>query len=219
MPKLGERIKDLRDMKSISQDELAKEVGLSKNSIYNYENGKRLPDADALVRLAEYFDVPVDYLLGRETEVNFADISDYENALNKYWPVRALLNQTIIQLLDLGSSSENSDAMVQAVTLLKDFFYVMDAAINTPLDKIREAYENSLSVKRDKPINMAFYTAAFFEAQLDKMVQHKREIESLLGGLLHEFTTQILHNKLESTLTEIIKDRGRFYGEHNKTDE
>jgi transcriptional regulator with XRE-family HTH domain len=61
---VGERIKKLRG-KSMSQYELAKAVGLSRNTIYSYENGRRLPDAGAIIALANFFNVTTDYLLGR----------------------------------------------------------------------------------------------------------------------------------------------------------
>ena len=41
-------------------------MGLSKNALANYERGKRIPRADALLLIAEYYGVSTDYLLGRE---------------------------------------------------------------------------------------------------------------------------------------------------------
>jgi transcriptional regulator with XRE-family HTH domain len=59
---LGERIRQLRSERSWSQDELAAHVGSDARAISRYENGRITPSLDALVRLAEVFNVSLDYL-------------------------------------------------------------------------------------------------------------------------------------------------------------
>jgi len=59
------RLKELRENKQLSRDELAKAVKLSYWAIAKYEIGERTPDLDTLHRLADFFGVSVDYLLGR----------------------------------------------------------------------------------------------------------------------------------------------------------
>lgn len=59
------RIKALREKENISQKELAKNLGVSSSTIAMYETGKRNPDSDMLKRIGDYFNVSVDYLLGR----------------------------------------------------------------------------------------------------------------------------------------------------------
>lgn len=61
---VGKRLKDLRDKKGISQYELAKDIGTTQKQIYSWENDVQSPKAEALIKIAEYFDVSVDYLLG-----------------------------------------------------------------------------------------------------------------------------------------------------------
>ena len=58
------RLKELRTKKNLSQERLAKRTGLTKTSINHWENGKCLPNANAIVTLAQFFDVTTDYLLG-----------------------------------------------------------------------------------------------------------------------------------------------------------
>lgn len=60
---LGNRIKLLRKEKGCSQDELAKQMGADARQISRYETGKITPSAEALIKLAEVFDVSIDYLL------------------------------------------------------------------------------------------------------------------------------------------------------------
>lgn len=60
----AERLKELRAEKGIGQNKLAKDLELSNASISYWENGKQEPSATALFKLALYFEVSVDYLLG-----------------------------------------------------------------------------------------------------------------------------------------------------------
>ena len=59
------RLKELRASRKISQVKLAMDLNLSQNSISRYETGEREADYDTLVSIADYFNVSVDYLLGR----------------------------------------------------------------------------------------------------------------------------------------------------------
>ena len=61
-----ERLKELRNEKELSQDELAKQTGLSRSAISAWESGTRVPAATAVVALAKFFGVSADYLLGLE---------------------------------------------------------------------------------------------------------------------------------------------------------
>jgi len=60
---LPERVRQLRDEHNWSQGELATKIGADAAQISRYEHGKTSPSADAVVRLAEVFDVSCDYLL------------------------------------------------------------------------------------------------------------------------------------------------------------
>ena len=59
------RLKELRKRRGISQLRLALELGMNQNSISRYENGEREADYRTLIRLADYFNVSIDYLLER----------------------------------------------------------------------------------------------------------------------------------------------------------
>ncbi|MEW6770244.1 MAG: helix-turn-helix transcriptional regulator [Bacillota bacterium] len=65
MEPIGERLAALRKEKGLSQAKLAKLLNLGTSTIANYELNKRTPDPATLKRLADFFDVSVDYLLGR----------------------------------------------------------------------------------------------------------------------------------------------------------
>lgn len=64
MSKFNERIKELRNKKNISQAVIAEYLGITKQAYSLYETGKREPDYETLLKIGEYFNVSVDYLLG-----------------------------------------------------------------------------------------------------------------------------------------------------------
>lgn len=66
----GYRLKQLRNERKMTQEELGKQLNVTKASISGYENGTRNPDQDALVKIAKIFNVSTDYLLGNSDEKN-----------------------------------------------------------------------------------------------------------------------------------------------------
>ncbi len=61
----GERLRNLREIRDMTQEAVATELGMSRGMLSNYELGKREPDYLMLCKLASYYCVSVDYLLGR----------------------------------------------------------------------------------------------------------------------------------------------------------
>ena len=61
---IGNKLKELRKEKKVSQEELAKIVGVTPSAIGFYENDGRNPSYEVLVKLSNYFCVTTDYLLG-----------------------------------------------------------------------------------------------------------------------------------------------------------
>ena len=61
------RLKEIRKRKNISQLKLAMDLNLSQNTISRYETGEREPGIAELILIADYFNVSVDYLIGRTT--------------------------------------------------------------------------------------------------------------------------------------------------------
>lgn len=59
------RLKELRQKRKISQLKLAMDLQLNQNAISRYETGTREADYSTLIKIADYFDVSIDYLLER----------------------------------------------------------------------------------------------------------------------------------------------------------
>lgn len=72
------KLKELRKEHKLSMKELGKILGLSESTISLYEAGKREPDIKTLIKMADYFKVSVDVLIGRD-ETNKDDILDTEH--------------------------------------------------------------------------------------------------------------------------------------------
>lgn len=79
---LGDRIRELRNSRSLSQVELAKQLHVSKQTISNWENNNVPPSIDTLIRIANFFDVSTDYLLefNNERKLNVEGLSDSQIA-------------------------------------------------------------------------------------------------------------------------------------------
>ena len=60
----GERLSDLRKDRGLTQKDLAKIIGVSENSISMYERNLNSPDDKIKVKIAKYFNISLDYLLG-----------------------------------------------------------------------------------------------------------------------------------------------------------
>ena len=61
---LNEQIRELRNIRGISQIQLANKLGVTKQSVSNWENDNILPSIEMLVKIANFFEVSTDYLLG-----------------------------------------------------------------------------------------------------------------------------------------------------------
>lgn len=65
-------LKNLRELHDVTQDELAKYLKVSRPTIAGYERKNRQPDFEKLIKIAEYFNVSIDYLItGIPTSENF----------------------------------------------------------------------------------------------------------------------------------------------------
>lgn len=73
-----ERIRVLREKADISREEFAKKIGITYAALSKYETGKRAPDYEVLQKIADYFEVSTDYLLGRTENKNYGTPIDQE---------------------------------------------------------------------------------------------------------------------------------------------
>lgn len=86
---LNDNIKELRVNSGLSQVELAKILGVSKQCVSNWENDNVLPSIEMLVKVADYFRVSTDWLLGRggENTIDARGLTEKQSA-----HIRLLIN-------------------------------------------------------------------------------------------------------------------------------
>ena len=80
---LSERLKRLRQSMHLSQEQLARLLGVDRSTISSYESNVRQPPLDTLSRIADVFGVSTDYLLGRTSALTFDtfDLTGADTAL------------------------------------------------------------------------------------------------------------------------------------------
>lgn len=70
MNSCGERISALRKTLKLTQGDLASELNIRRASLSHYENNRRVPDYETLRKFADFFNVTVDFLVGRDDQPN-----------------------------------------------------------------------------------------------------------------------------------------------------
>lgn len=109
------KLKMLRTEKGKSQGQLAKELGISRSCLANYETGNRQPDYDMLIKIADIFHVMTDYLIDR---VEYRSLKLTPPEIQEVMRIKEMLDQrgTLLDLSPLNADSR--------VALLQYFDYV-----------------------------------------------------------------------------------------------
>jgi transcriptional regulator with XRE-family HTH domain len=81
---LGERLKTLREENKVTQEHLAEYLGVGRPTVAGYETKGKQPSYEILDKIANYFNVSVDYLLGR-TDIKNSSILSAKEEQNKYY--------------------------------------------------------------------------------------------------------------------------------------
>lgn len=91
---LGNRLRLLRTQKKLTQEDVAKIIGVARTTYAMYEQNSREPDNDTLQKLADFFEVSTDYLLGRTDDPTppsqakgvVSDYSPFLRAIKEKYP-------------------------------------------------------------------------------------------------------------------------------------
>ncbi len=89
--KIGDKLKELRIEKSMSQKQLANEIGISPNTYCQYENCVANPSLKVLIDIADLFAVSVDYILSREDDFGLKAFSE-NNVITKQTEEKMILS-------------------------------------------------------------------------------------------------------------------------------
>ena len=103
MSRFAERLRELRKNKNINQQKLSNYLGYGYTAVANYESGRNEPAIDTLCKIAEYFDVTVDYLIGLSDEpviMNALSISE-ARLLETYRELNEENKQLIMEMIGI----------------------------------------------------------------------------------------------------------------------
>ena len=104
------RLKELRKSKGLLQREVALNIGVSTQSYGYYENGINKPDPDMLIRLADFFNCSIDYLVGREDDFGNIISGDIKKDLSKD-------EQTLLDCFNKMTPFERESILIQMKAL------------------------------------------------------------------------------------------------------
>ena len=134
---IGKRIKELRGNCSITQDELSKMVGVSTSMVGMYETEARNPSYEVLLKIAEYFNVSTDYILGKSSfkfhedeEIRNLELLTEAFTNTKNDDIR-ILSKEILELLHLTTYNSISENRVKELTLIKKLYHIVYKIQNT----------------------------------------------------------------------------------------
>lgn len=159
MASFSERLKQLREERGLLQRELAETLKLSRVTVTNYEKGKRFPEADLLVKLADHFNVSVDYLIGRGEQ------EDKE---------RGLSMTTFQSLPEAQAVAEKLNPSLQAVRLLEQ--------LNCKADKIIQLLETHEKTQSFVLALNGLSVPQLSEEDLAAMCAERAQLMSRQGG-------------------------------------
>ena len=112
MARFPERLRLLRNARGLSQADFAKQIKISKSSVNMYERGEREPNIDTLEVIADYFNVDMDYLIGK------SDIENRSQAAGSPRKDEQKFNPSeILFALSRGGEKEITDEMFDEVKL------------------------------------------------------------------------------------------------------
>ena len=125
-----ERISDERKNVGLTQDELASQLGISRQSITLYEKGARVPDIEVLRKFADFFDVTADYLLGlsdnrtAETAAIGDKLGLSDEAINR-----------LTEAAEIGLNDEVIDRLSEATEVIYRPMEVVNGKVNFIYDR------------------------------------------------------------------------------------
>lgn len=134
--KRGQILKELRKEKTLSQTELAKMMGVSVQAYQKYEYGTAEPNFDSLCKLADFYGVTTDYILGREEHSNpIAKISDVELE-QEFLQLYFKLIPSQLRLKVWEQLAENLQNQIDNSNSSNDDYIIQQTTVGAELDRI-----------------------------------------------------------------------------------
>lgn len=110
---IGTRLKKLRRDMNLTQAELSLRLSISRSSLSLYEINKREPDCETINKIADFFEVSLDYLYGRS--------SDAFNSKTRIMDISASLTEKEKQLLEIFGKIKDETLQEKIITKLEGY--------------------------------------------------------------------------------------------------
>ncbi len=188
---IGRIIKDLRANKSVTQEELGKAISLTTSMIGMYETEARKPSLEVLKKLADYFNVSTDFLLGR---------GDF----NEGWVIREERESQGLSAKELGLA-----VGVDEFEILQ--YESDDSPISRPLiEKITKALGTSFLALLNKHGLYDEQIPAHFNGDVDKYIAFKEAEAQDAQSETRDVETIAAHHEREEWTEEELTDIEKF---------
>ena len=139
----GQNLKELRIKKGLKQFELANFLEITPQAYQKYEYGTAEPNYDSLCKLADFYGVTTDYILGREEQSNpIAKISDVELE-QEFLQLYFKLIPSQLRLKVWEQLAENLQKQIDQSNSTNDVYIIQYTTFDAELDSKRDKDENS----------------------------------------------------------------------------
>ena len=157
-----QQLRILRKNKGLSMKELGAAVGLAESTISLYETGKRQPDNDTMLRLADFFGVSIDYLLGRNGIKNPPNVFDVDGIVTfeEIGTICAGFNGTLNETLT-GEIVDIPLSMISGGH--KEEYFVLRVTGNSMYPKILEG--DRILCKRCSSVDSGSYAVVLYDGE------------------------------------------------------
>jgi MerR family transcriptional regulator, light-induced transcriptional regulator len=194
------RLRELRKSKKMRQIDLAKQFGVAQTTIANYEQHSRFPDEDTLGVIASYFDVSLDYLLGR-TDVNLLPAVAAVNQSDAYELIP--LARTFLELLLRGKKHDAYNTIIESVKRGMPVRTIYSTVFEPTLKEVGRLWEiNDIDVAAEH------YFSAATESLMGQLYPFLTRSTDRLGSMVAVAVGGELHQIGLRMVTDTLEEEG-----------
>jgi MerR family transcriptional regulator, light-induced transcriptional regulator len=193
MAEFSTRLRELRARRKLRQKDLGEKLGVAQTTVANYEQGSRFPGEEMLERIADFFDVSLDYLLGRSGSSS-PEESDYD-------PLSPLARRYLDTLL-AGSREEAGRLVLRALQRGDSLQAVYREVFERTLQEVGLLWaEGKLSVAAEHHFSLA--TQQIMSQLYPRLLETRKSARELtcvclaVSGEQHEIGARIVADFLE----------------------
>ena len=209
MGKFQNILKSLRATKGLTQDELSKQLNISRSTIGMYEKGAREPDFETLELIADYFNVDTDYLLGRTVKTTYIPSS----ALRKGVSINVLGRVAAGIPIDAIEEVIDTEEITEEMAKTGEFFGLKIKG-NSMEPRI---YENDVVIVRQQNDaesgDVVIATINGDEATCKRLRKYRDGIELISNNPSYEpmfFSNEEILSKPVRIIGKVVELRGKF---------